>query len=224
MATWFLKNIGKLYTLVGMVLACIAIALFMLTIDLPWVQVPILDSLLSRLADRNGDSLHPMDPDEHVYDYSLGADVPRVYILRIPSINLDAPVVKVAEKKIQLENDIVSQLHVPHAFAVGWDEHSAPVGSSGNTVFVGHNNIYGEVFKDLWSLQTGDEIIVKTGSGDRSYLVSRVVTLDEASLPIEKRIDNASWIRPTFHEQLTLVTCFPYSSNTHRLIVIAVPA
>lgn len=222
--TLLLRLIGRLYTLVGGMLTCLAIIFLLSTFGIPKIPAAFLDPLLTKLAAVTGNSLSPMDPDEHVYDSTLGANVPRVYILRIPKLDLEAPVVRVAERKIQLESNVVRQVYVPHSFAVGWNENSAPVGSSGNTVFVGHNNIYGEVFKDLWNLQSGDEIVVQTGSGDRSYLVSRVITLDESSLPIHERIENASWVRQTSYEQLTMVTCFPYSSNTHRLIVIAYPS
>ena len=34
---------------------------------------------------------------------------------------------------------------------------------------------------------------------------------------------NAQWIAPTDDERLTLVTCWPYISNTHRLIIVAKP-
>lgn len=222
--TFLLRLIGRLYTLAGLILACLAIVFLLSTLRIPKISTGILDPLFAKLAALTGNSFRPLDPDEHVYDYTLGADVPRVYILRIPKLDLEAPVVRVEESQIQLERNVVTQVYVPHSFAVGWNENSAPVGSSGNTVFVGHNNIYGEVFRDLWNLQSGDEIIVQTGSGDRSYLVSRVITLDENSLAIHERIENASWIQRTPHEQLTLVTCFPYSSNTHRLIVVAYPS
>jgi len=221
---FLLRTIGRLYTLAGLILACLAIVVLLSSINFPKIPADFLDPLLTKLAAIAGNSFSTMDPDEHVYDYTLGANVPRVYILRIPKINLEAPVVRVEEREIQIESNVVTQIYVPHSFAVGWNENSAPVGNYGNTVFVGHNNIYGEVFKDLWNLQSGDEIVVQTGSGDRSYLVSRVITLDESSLPIHERSENASWIRWTPHEQLTLVTCFPYSSNTHRLIVVAYPS
>jgi sortase A len=39
----------------------------------------------------------------------------------------------------------------------------------------------------------------------------------------EKRLENARWIGPFPDERLTLVTCWPYTNNTHRVIVIAKP-
>jgi sortase A len=40
---------------------------------------------------------------------------------------------------------------------------------------------------------------------------------------MEVRIANAKWIQPTSDERLTLVTCWPYTNNTHRLIIVARP-
>ena len=36
-------------------------------------------------------------------------------------------------------------------------------------------------------------------------------------------MENAAWIMPSEDERLTLVTCWPYTSNTHRLIIVARP-
>jgi hypothetical protein len=41
---------------------------------------------------------------------------------------------------------------------------------------------------------------------------------------LEIRLDNGRWILPTEDERLTLVTCWPEDSNSHRLIIVAVPA
>lgn len=165
----------------------------------------------------------PFEPDEFVFDYTLGADVPRVYYISIPKLGLSAPVVRVESMSQHIDGRAVSQLYVPNAFAVGWSTGSAPVGSRGNTVFVGHNNEYGEVFKNLWDLQVGDEIIVHTATGDRLYAVSQTTMFQELGRPLAERERNAAWLAATQDERLTLVTCWPYYSNTHRAIVVAQP-
>jgi LPXTG-site transpeptidase (sortase) family protein len=47
--------------------------------------------------------------------------------------------------------------------------------------------------------------------------------LREAGESSKTRMENASWIGESNDERLTLVTCWPYESNTHRLIVVARP-
>lgn len=158
-----------------------------------------------------------------VYDYELGAEVPRLYMLSIPKIGLHAPVVATSPVTDVIDGRTIRSPGVPHAFAVGWTAESAPVGATGNTLFTGHNNIFGEVFKDLGDLEVGDPIIVETASGEKPYAVSQVLVLKEKGLPLRERIRNAAWSRPTDDERLTLITCWPYFTNSHRLVVVALP-
>jgi sortase A len=47
--------------------------------------------------------------------------------------------------------------------------------------------------------------------------------LPEKYEQIEVRMNNAQWILPSVDERLTLISCWPYETNTHRLIVVARP-
>jgi sortase (surface protein transpeptidase) len=60
---------------------------------------------------------------------------------------------------------------VPDHRAAGWLNTSAAWGQAGNTVLAGHHNIRGEVFRDLWTLQPGDEIDLFAGEQMRHYEV-----------------------------------------------------
>jgi len=53
--------------------------------------------------------------------------------------------------------------------------------------------------------------------------VAQTMTLAEQGQPLDVRRENARWILPTSDERVTLITCWPYSANTHRLVVIAQP-
>jgi len=97
------------------------------------------------------------------------------------------------------------------------------LGDVGNTVLNGHHNAYGEVFKDLVELKEGDLIEVYSGDSKYVYKVNTILLLPEKYQSMEERIENASWIMPTTDERVTLVTCWPPESNTHRLIVVAFP-
>jgi sortase A len=112
---------------------------------------------------------------------------------------------------------------VPDHRAAGWLNSSAPFGTPGNTVLDGHHNIKGEAFRDLWTLQKGDEIILSAGGQSRAYTVSEVLILPEKNQPLEVRLANAEYIQPTNDERLTMITCWPYESNTHRVVVVAFP-
>ncbi|RMF36141.1 MAG: sortase [Chloroflexi bacterium] len=143
--------------------------------------------------------------------------------LVIPAINLDAPVVPVGWETKEVNGQLVSTWIVPNAREAGWHKTSALPGEPGNTVLNGHHNIYGEVFRDLVELEPGDAIYLYTGQRVYHYQVTERHILKEKGEPIEVRIQNAQWIMPTDDERLTLITCWPYTNNTHRLVVVARP-
>ena len=144
--------------------------------------------------------------------------------LTIPAIGLDAPVETVGWSVREQNGQRVSMWNVPNRFAAGWLKTSARAGARGNTVLDGHHNIAGEVFRDLNLLQAGDAIQLWVGDQSREYIVSLLKILPERGQPISVRLENAKWILPTKDERVTLVTCWPYTNNTHRLIVVALPA
>ena len=109
-------------------------------------------------------------------------------------------------------------------YAAGWHVTSAPPGQPGNTVLAGHHNINGEVFRYLVDVQEGDEIDLYAGDTIYKFLVEQKLILKEKDEPLEVRQRNAQWIAPTNDVRLTLVTCWPYTNNTHRVVVVAKPA
>jgi LPXTG-site transpeptidase (sortase) family protein len=138
----------------------------------------------------------------------------------IPAIQLDAPIEQVGWHVI----NGVSQWDVPDRFAAGWLKTSAPLGQPGNTVLDGHHNIAGEVFRYLVNLKPGDEVEVHSSREVFVYQVTTRQILKERDATVAQRLDNAKWIQPTEDERLTLVTCWPHATNTHRLIIVARPA
>lgn len=117
----------------------------------------------------------------------------------IPAIGVDSPVV---------EGDSWEQLKKGVGHHIG----SANPGERGNMVLSGHNDIFGEVFRDLEKLDLNDEVIVYAGVQPYRYVVKakRIVEPTDVSVM-------ADTSTPT----LTLITCYPYLVDTHRLVVIA---
>jgi sortase A len=151
--------------------------------------------------------------------------------LEIPAIGLDAPVMQVGWETQEVNGQLVSNWIVPDRFAAGWHVNSAAPGQPGNTVLNGHNNIHGNVFRDLKDLQPGDEVTVYSGEVSlfsiqtlHHYVVTERHILEEMYQPAAVRQQNAQFIMPTSDERLTLVTCWPNTSNTHRLVIVALPA
>jgi sortase A len=141
----------------------------------------------------------------------------------IDTIGLDAPVVPVGQHPLKVGAKIFSQWNVPDYFAAGWQQNSAPLGQPGNTVLDGHHNIDGEVFRYLFRLKPGDRITLFAQGRRYHYIVVQTMTLREQDQPIQVRLNNARWILPTDDERVTLITCWPYTTNTYRLVVIALP-
>ena len=135
----------------------------------------------------------------------------------IPAINLNAPIEPVGWSQV----NGVNTWDIPDHFAAGWLKTSAPVGRPGNTVLDGHHNMAGEVFRHLVDLKAGDLIEVYSDDRMAVYEVTALHILPDRDQPLEVRRQNATWIQPTLDERLTLVTCWPYTNNTHRLIVVA---
>ena len=143
--------------------------------------------------------------------------------LVIPAIDLDAPIVPVSFKDITVGDRVYYQWLAPDQFAVGWHASSAMLGLPGNTVLNGHHNEYGKVFKDLVKLGIGDEISIYSGSQEFRYQVVANMLLPERFESLATRLDNARWIAPSTDERITLITCWPPSSNTDRVVIVAFP-
>jgi sortase A len=124
---------------------------------------------------------------------------------------------------VELRDQWFEQWIVPDEFAAGWQGNSAPLGMTGNTVIGGHHNEYGKIFGHLVELEIGDTIYVYSGNVTFVYKVIEKQLLKEKDVSLDIRKANAEWISPTDDERLTLVTCWPKRSNTHRVIIVAEP-
>jgi LPXTG-site transpeptidase (sortase) family protein len=167
--------------------------------------------------------MYPDDIAERVVALSaaIAPEIPTRML--IPTIELDAPILPVEAELVRIAGKDYQIWRAPDEFGVGWHASSAPLGVVGNTVLNGHHNFKGEVFKNLEALQPGDEVVVQ--SEDRSYryvIVNRMILAEKYAL-LEQRVENAQWLLPSKDERLTLITCWPYESNTHRLVLVAKP-
>lgn len=93
---------------------------------------------------------------------------------------------------------------------VGQHIGSADPGQPGNLVVSAHNDIFGELFRDLDQLKPGDKIIVTTATRSYTYLVTgmRIVA------PTDVEVMN-----PTSKATITLVSCYPYLIDNQRIVV-----
>jgi LPXTG-site transpeptidase (sortase) family protein len=143
--------------------------------------------------------------------------------LSIPVIGLDAPITSAEFEEVEVLGETYRQWLAPDSRRVGWQPGSATLGTPGNTVLMGHHNVYGEVFRDLDKLEIGDRITIYSAERIFNYQVRLKFILPEKFESVGTRIENARWIQHTQDERLTLVTCWPYETNTHRVILVAEP-
>jgi sortase A len=119
--------------------------------------------------------------------------------IQIPAIDVDARV---------LEGDDWETLQRGAGHQIG----SANPGERGNCVISAHNDIFGEIFRDLPDLNLGDEIKVHTASRVYRYVVTQKRIIEPTEVEV---------LEPTSSPVLTLVSCYPYGIDTHRIVVVA---
>jgi sortase A len=117
----------------------------------------------------------------------------------IPSINVDAPIVQ-GDDEEKLKQ------------GVGHHDGSANPGERGNVVLSAHNDIYGEIFRDLQRLKPGAKVLVHTDARAFEYVVQGVKIV----APTE-----VEFMEPTDDARLTMITCHPYLLDTHRVVAVA---
>ena len=141
----------------------------------------------------------------------------------IPSIGVNAHVEAVSWHVREVEGKREIIWEVPERYAAGWHKNSASPGEQSNIVINGHNTTHGEIFRGLYKLKSGDNIVLHAGDLAHTYTVSETMVLNESTQSIATRDKHARYVMPTSNERLTLITCHPYGSLRNRLIVIAQP-
>ena len=134
--------------------------------------------------------------------------------LKIPGIGLEAAI-----EQVQIVDGVMEAPEDP--WKVGWYSQLSFPGQGSNVVMAGHKdwwNIGPAVFWDLTMLESGDEILLTSASGETLiYLVDDVDQLSVATPPSE-------YTEAAGGETLTLITCagsFDGASYDERLIVRA---
>ncbi|PJF22586.1 MAG: hypothetical protein CUN56_05235 [Phototrophicales bacterium] len=120
--------------------------------------------------------------------------------ISIPALGLDEPIVQGSDWEA-LRSGVGQVLNG-----------ARPGDETGNVVLAAHNDIYGELFRDLDQLQPGDTFTIRT---ERHVYTYRVVGTDIVEPHQVEVMQNTGL--PT----ATLISCYPYRVNTHRYVVYA---
>ncbi len=147
--------------------------------------------------------------------------LPAIRII-IPKIGVNEQIIEIGLKRVGSGDDTRFEWDSA-AYAVGHRENSAYPGEQGNIVLSGHNNTQGEVFRDLERLAPGDEIYLYTFDAEFKYVVvAKDIVLVVGAGP-EELARHARYVADFPEETLTLVSCWPYLTYTHRIYIVAKP-
>ena len=89
--------------------------------------------------------------------------------------------------------------------------HSNP-GEDGNIVLSAHNDVFGEIFRDLDHLQSGDEVVLFTSQKTYTYVIDETRIVEPTQVEV---------LAPTENATLTLISCYPYMVDNQRIVVTA---
>jgi sortase A len=120
--------------------------------------------------------------------------------IQVPAIGVDAPVVQ-GDSWEQLKKGVAQHVGTPNP------------GENGNIVLSGHNDVFGEVFRDLDCLQPGDLVILFTGQRQYIYVITGTQMVAPTAVEV---------MAPTPDPRVTLISCHPYLVDIHRIVVSAV--
>jgi sortase A len=120
--------------------------------------------------------------------------------IQIPAIHVDAPIVQ-GDGWEQLKKGVAQHVGTPNP------------GENGNVVFSAHNDIFGEIFRNLDKLQPGDVITLYTSARQFTYVITGTQVVEPTRVEVMASTPNAV---------VTLISCYPYLIDNQRIVVSAV--
>lgn len=120
--------------------------------------------------------------------------------IQIPAIKVDAPIVQ-GDGWEQLKKGVAQHLGTPNP------------GENGNVVFSAHNDIFGEIFRNLDQLQPGDVVVLYTNARQFTYVITGTQIVEPTRVEV---------MAPTPDAVITLISCYPYLIDNQRIVVSAV--
>lgn len=119
--------------------------------------------------------------------------------IQVPAINVDAQIV---------QGDGWEQLKK----GVGQRQGSADLGKKGNIVLSAHNDVFGEIFRDLDQLKPGNKVVLFSNQRSYTYEVVETRIVEPTDMSV---------VGPASDPVVTLISCYPYLVDKQRIVVIA---
>lgn len=119
--------------------------------------------------------------------------------IQVPTIRVDAPVVQ-GDGWEQLKKGVGQHPGTPNP------------GDKGNIILSAHNDVFGEIFRNLDQLQEGDQVILFNSQRTYTYIVQRTQIVEPTQVEV---------MSPSQEATLTLISCYPYMVDKQRIVVTA---
>ena len=125
------------------------------------------------------------------------------------------------QQAIQIDVPAIAVHNWPIVQGDGWEQlkkgvgqhiGSADPGQNGNVVLAGHDDVFGEVFRNLDKLQPGDQIVLYTMQQQYTYLVTETRIVEPGQVDV---------MNSTSDPTVTLISCYPYMVDNKRIVVFA---
>jgi sortase A len=119
--------------------------------------------------------------------------------IQIPALGVDAPIVQ-GDGWDQLKKGVAQHIGTPNP------------GSNGNLILSAHNDVFGEIFRDLDKLKTGDQVILFTDQRTFTYVVRQSQIVEPTQTEVMSQTKEAV---------VTLISCYPYMVDNQRIVITA---
>jgi sortase A len=119
--------------------------------------------------------------------------------IQIPAIGVDRPVVQ-GDGWEQLKKGVGQHIGSPNP------------GQNGNIVLSAHNDVFGEIFRDLDKLKPGDVVILFTSQRTYTYIIIQTQVVGPTQVDV---------MASTQESVVTLISCYPYMVDNQRIVVTA---
>jgi sortase A len=120
--------------------------------------------------------------------------------IQIPAIKVNHPVVQ-GDGWEQLKKGVAQHLGSPNP------------GVKGNLVLSAHNDVFGQIFRDLDQLKPGDPVIISTNQRTFTYVVRQTRIVAPTQVEV---------MAPTNETIVSLISCYPFMVDNKRIVVTAV--
>lgn len=126
------------------------------------------------------------------------------------------------QQAVQIDIPAIAVQNWPVVQGDGWEQlkkgvgqhiGSANPGENGNVVLAGHDDVFGEVFRNLDKLQPGDQVILYTMQQQFIYRVTETRIVDPSQVDV---------MNSTSDPTVTLISCYPYMVDKQRIVVFAI--